>query len=72
MFFILLGWFFDYKVQHNDDIASHLQNINEMVMLLKDLDQDISQKMILSKIICNLLASFNPIVAAWSNVPESS
>jgi hypothetical protein len=68
--FTLQAKFFDYKMSASDDISSYIQNINEMAMVLVDLGSPISETVILSKIICSLLPSYNNIVAAWSNVPE--
>lgn len=71
--FTLHGKFFDYKMQSNDDISSHVQNITETTMLLADLGHVVPDKMIIiSKIIYSLPPSYNSIIAAWSNVPKSS
>lgn len=53
-----------------DDISSHIQNVETMILLLKDLDNEISQGMILSKITSSLLLSFNSILAIWTNVDK--
>lgn len=70
--FALQGKFFDYKMQSTDDISSHVQNITEIAMILADLGHVVPDKMIISKIIYSLPPSYNNIIAAWSNVPESS
>ena len=69
--FTLQGKFFDYKMQNTDDISLHIQNINEMAMILADLGHIVPDKMIISKIIYSLPPSYNNIIAAWLNVPEA-
>ena len=69
--FTLQGKFFDYKMQDTNDILSHIQNINEMAMILADLGHIVPNKMIISKIIYSLPPSYNSIIAAWSNVPKA-
>jgi hypothetical protein len=55
----------------SDDISTHIQNINNMAMLLGDLDNILSPKLILSKIITTLPPSYNSVISAWSNVPAT-
>ena len=66
--FTLQGKFFDYKMSATDDIASHIQNVNEMAAVLADLGNAMSKVTIMSKIICSLPPSYNNVTTAWSNV----
>ena len=54
-----------------NDIASHVQNISEIVSVLVDLRSPIPTSMLLSKILCNLPPSYISIIVAWSNIPEN-
>lgn len=69
--FTILGRFYDYKMSCTDDIASHIQHINDLALLLQDLGHDLPTQMISSKIITNLSPSYNNIIVAWSYVLET-
>ena len=61
--------FFEYKMHAGDSINTHVNKVLSMANLLKDLGKPVQEQMILTKIICNLPASYNSVVAAWTNVP---
>jgi len=61
--------FFDYRMSHTNDIASYIQNIDYMALLLQDLGNSILAHMLLSKIICSLPPSSNSVTTVWTNVP---
>ena len=62
--------FFEYKMAMGDDINTHITKILSIGSLLKDLGKPIDDDMVITKIMCNLPASYNNIVTAWANVPE--
>ena len=51
--------FFDYKTSVGDDISLHIQKINDMTLVLADFGNLILHVIILLKIICSLLLSYN-------------
>ena len=63
--FILQGKFFDYKMTAMDNIASHVQHVNEMAVVLANLG---NARLLLCQIICSLRSSYNNVITTWSNV----
>lgn len=52
------------------DIGIHIQNIKNMALFLKDLQEKMHEQILISKIMSNLLPSYNSIVASWANIPN--
>lgn len=67
--FMIQGNFFEYKMQAGDSINTHVNKVLSMANLLKDMGQPVQEDVLLTKIICSLPASYNDVVAAWTNVP---
>ena len=51
-----------------DDIASHIQHVNEMAGVLANLGNAMSKVTIMSKIICSLPPTYNNVITTWSNI----
>ena len=52
-----------------DSINTHINKVMSMGNLPKDLGQPVPEDMLITKIVCNLLPSYNNIIAAWTNIP---
>ena len=65
---ILQMEFYDYKMQQGDTMNDHIDKVCEMVQVLKDLGETISDRALLNKIVGSLPPSYNGVVNAWTNV----
>lgn len=68
----LLQKFFQYEKNDDDDIANFISKLEEIVQQLSDLDEKISEKMIITRILMALPPSFNHFHSAWESTAENS
>ena len=66
---MVINSLFKNKMDRTDIINAHVNKVVSMGNLLKDLGKPIPQDMLITKIIYNLLPSYNSILAAWANEP---
>lgn len=59
--------FYSFVKDPNDSIACHISKLEELVQQLKDLKENISDSMIMTKILMTLPASYNHFHSAWES-----
>ncbi|XP_063832148.1 uncharacterized protein LOC135081358 [Ostrinia nubilalis] len=60
-----------YNLKYEGPMAKFLSNVEEIVTRLKTMKEEISEKMVVTKIIMSLPSSYKHFVSAWESVPES-
>ncbi|KYN12127.1 Copia protein [Trachymyrmex cornetzi] len=68
----LMTKFHEYKMASNDSVAQHVAKIENMARQLKDVDEELSEVMIMAKILGTLPQRFNPLITAWDSVSETN
>ncbi|UYV63270.1 K02A2.6-like, partial [Cordylochernes scorpioides] len=66
--YLLQQRFFEYKMNPNDNIASHIFKVETQAQQMKDLGEPISDVALITKIICSLPDKYKNFVTAWDSV----
>lgn len=66
----LMTKFHEYKMSSTDSVAQHVAKIENMARQLKDVGEELSEVMIIAKILGTLPSKFNALVTTWDNVSE--
>lgn len=66
---ILQQRFFEYQIQPDHDVMSHITEIETMAIQLQDVGAPVSPLQIMTKIICTLPPSYRSFTTAWDSVP---
>lgn len=67
----LLQEFFNLRYVADSDISTHISKIENLAHRLKTLDQEVDEKMIITKILVTLPENFKYFVTAWESMPTS-
>lgn len=59
--------FYSYAMDANDDVANHISKLEDLAQKLKDLVEEISTTMLITKILMTLPASFSHFHSAWES-----
>lgn len=62
--------FYSYTKDPADGIANHIAKLEEIVQQLKDLKEEISDTMVITKILMTLPANYNHFHSAWESTPD--
>ena len=68
---ILQQRFFEYQIQPDHDIMSHITEIETMAIQLNDVGAPVTDLQIMTKIICTLPPSYRSFTTAWDSVPAN-
>jgi len=60
--------FHEYRMAPGDPIAQHIAKIENMANQLKDIDENVSDIMIMAKILGTLPSKYNAFISAWDSV----
>lgn len=63
--------FYDYKMADNDKVADHLSKIESLVKQLKDVQENLSDSAICSKVLNSLPSKYNAFRTAWDSVVQN-
>ncbi|UYV60351.1 hypothetical protein LAZ67_1000907 [Cordylochernes scorpioides] len=66
--YLLQQRFFEYKMNPNDNIASHISKVETQAQQMKDLGEPISDVALITKIICSLPDKYKNFITAWDSV----
>ncbi|UYV79406.1 hypothetical protein LAZ67_17002496, partial [Cordylochernes scorpioides] len=66
--YLLQQRFFEYKMNPNDNIASHISKVEIQAQQLKDLGEPVSDVALITKIICSLPDKYKNFITAWDSV----
>ncbi|UYV84036.1 hypothetical protein LAZ67_X000937 [Cordylochernes scorpioides] len=66
--YLLQQRFFEYKMNPNDNIASHISKVETQAQQMKDLGEPISDVALITKIICSLPDKYKNLITAWDSV----
>ena len=64
--------FHEYRMAPNDSMAQHVSKIENLANQLKDINEPVSDTMILAKILSTLPMKFNAFVSAWDSVDAAN
>lgn len=67
----LLQEFFNLRYVANSDLSSHISKIENLAHRLKALQQEVDEKMIITKILVTLPENYKYFVTAWESMPTS-
>jgi transposase InsO family protein len=63
--------FYELRMQPNSDVIDHISAVEQMANQLCDLGEPISERAVMTKIICTLPPKFRHLSAAWDSVPPN-
>ncbi|UYV61059.1 hypothetical protein LAZ67_1003272 [Cordylochernes scorpioides] len=66
--YLLQQRFFEYKMNPNDNIATHISKVETLAQQMKDLGEPISDVALITKIICSLPDKYKNFITAWDLV----
>ncbi|UYV65259.1 hypothetical protein LAZ67_3003730 [Cordylochernes scorpioides] len=66
--YLLQQRFFEYKMNPNDNIATHISKVETLAQQMKDLGEPISDVALITKIICSLPDKYKDFITAWDSV----
>ncbi|UYV65135.1 hypothetical protein LAZ67_3003247 [Cordylochernes scorpioides] len=66
--YLLQQRFFEYKMNPNDNIATHISKVETLAQQMKDLGEPISDVALITKIICSLPDKYKNFITAWDSV----
>ncbi|UYV60728.1 hypothetical protein LAZ67_1002045 [Cordylochernes scorpioides] len=66
--YLLQQRFFEYKMNPNDNIASHVSKVETQAQQMKDLGEPISDVALITKITCSLPDKYKNFITAWDSV----
>ena len=61
--------YYNFKLNEGESIAAFISTLQQLAKQLTDLGQTITEQQLISKIICGLPSSFDPLLLAWDNIP---
>ena len=61
--------FYELRMQPNSDVIDYISAVEQMAEQLNDLGEYISQRAVMTKILCTLPPRFRHLSAAWDSVP---
>jgi hypothetical protein len=61
--------YYNLKLNEGESIAVFISTLQKLAKQLTDLGQAVTEQQLISKIICGLPASFDPLLLAWDNIP---
>jgi len=64
--------YYNFKLNEGESIAVFISTLQQLAKQLTDLGQTITERQLISKIICGLPSSFDPLLLAWDNLPVAS
>lgn len=62
--------FYSFVKEPNDDISTHISKIEELVKQLSDLEVEIHESMVVTKILTTLPSELNHFVSAWESISK--
>ena len=68
---VLQQRFFEYQLQPDHDIMTHITEIEMMAMQLEDVGAPVTPLQIMTKIICTLPPSYRSFTTSWDSVPAA-
>ena len=68
---VLQQKFFEYQYQLDDDIMTHITEVETMASQLSDVEAPVSDIQIMTKILCTLPPSYRAFTTAWDSVPAT-
>jgi len=68
----LMTKFHEYKMTPSDSVAQHIAKIENMVRQLKDVGEELSEVMIMAKILGTLPQKFGSLTTTWDSVSEAN
>ena len=63
--------FHEYRMAQTDSIAQHFAKVENIANQLKDIGQEISQVMVMAKMLSTLPTKYNAFISAWDNLQET-
>ncbi|UYV73992.1 hypothetical protein LAZ67_11001747 [Cordylochernes scorpioides] len=66
--YLLQQRFFEYKMNPNDNIATHISKVETLAQQMKDLGEPISDVALITMIICSLPDKYKNFITAWDSV----
>ncbi|UYV64540.1 hypothetical protein LAZ67_3001142 [Cordylochernes scorpioides] len=66
--YLLQQRIFEYKMNTNDNIATHISKVETLAQQMKDLGEPISDVALITKIICSLPDKYKNFITAWDSV----
>ncbi|KAL0878995.1 hypothetical protein ABMA27_003975 [Loxostege sticticalis] len=67
----LLSEFYKYRFDTKNDVTSHISHLQNLSQKLNSLGENITDQMIISKILSSLPQKFNYFITAWESSPSS-
>ena len=64
---LLIEKFYSYKCNSSDDIATHISKLEYLVQRIRDAGDEISENILMSKIISSLPDEYNHFSSAWDS-----
>lgn len=64
--------YYNFTLNEGESIAVFISTLQQLAKQLSDLGQTITERQLISKIICGLPSSFDPFLLAWDNLPVAS
>ena len=64
--------YYNLKLNEGESIAVFISTLQQLAKQLTELGQTVTEQQLISKIICGLPSSFDPLLLAWDNVPLTS
>jgi transposase InsO family protein len=64
--------YYNFKLNEGESIAIFISTLQQLAKQLTDLGQTITERQLISKIICGLPSSFDPLLLAWDNIPVAN
>ena len=64
--------YYNFQLNEGESIAVFISTLQQLAKQLSDLGQTITEKQLISKIVCGLPSSFDPLLLAWDNLPVAS
>ena len=63
--------YYNFRLNEGESIAVFISTLQQLAKQLTDLGQTITEQQLISKIICGLPSSFDPLLLAWDNLPAA-
>lgn len=68
--YVLMQDFFNYTMSKTEDVSTHVGRLQNLVYRIRALGTEITDQMLMSKILVTLPASYKPFVTAWESTSE--